>query len=52
MIEKGVPTVAECGGFMYLTKSIETTEGMSYPMVGVIDGKVAMQSTLTDPWIS
>ena len=46
MIEKGVPTVAECGGFMYLTKSIETTEGMSYPMVGVIDGKVAMQSTL------
>ena len=25
-IEKGLPTLAECGGFMYLTESIETTD--------------------------
>lgn len=45
-IEKGVPTVAECGGFMYLTKSIETNDGRKYPMVGIIDGEVKMQSEL------
>ncbi|MFC0471935.1 cobyrinate a,c-diamide synthase [Halalkalibacter kiskunsagensis] len=45
-IENGLPTLAECGGFMYLTDSIETTEKMKYPMVGIIPGKVQMQSKL------
>lgn len=33
-LERGVPCIAECGGFMYLTESIA-----SYPMVGFIPGK-------------
>ena len=33
-LESGVPCIAECGGFMYLTESIA-----SYPMVGFIPGK-------------
>ncbi|MCK9907283.1 hypothetical protein MXD63_45710, partial [Frankia sp. Cpl3] len=37
-IGKGIPTLAECGGFMYLTEQIETTDGKSYPMVGLIPG--------------
>jgi len=45
-IEKGLPTLAECGGFMYLTESIETTEKQKYDMVGVIPGTVQMQSKL------
>ena len=30
----GMPVFAECGGFMYLTRSIEV-EGRNYPMVGL-----------------
>ncbi len=46
VIEKGVPTLAECGGFMYLTEFIETTEGKKYPMVGIIPGTVKMHRHL------
>jgi cobyrinic acid a,c-diamide synthase len=45
-IENGLPTLAECGGFMYLTESIETTEMQKYEMAGVIPGRVQMQSRL------
>lgn len=45
-IEKGLPTLAECGGFMYLTESIETTDKTKYEMAGVIPGSVQMQSQL------
>ena len=45
-IEKGVPTFAECGGFMYLTEGIETTEQQIFEMVGVIPGFVEMQKRL------
>lgn len=38
-INSGMPTIAECGGFMYLNKSIEDSNGNEYDMVGVIDGK-------------
>lgn len=34
---KGMPSLAECGGFMYLHDSIENDEG-SYPMVSMISG--------------
>ena len=37
-IEKGLPTLAECGGFMFLTESIETNSGDVFPMVGLIPG--------------
>lgn len=46
VIENGLPTLAECGGFMYLTESIETTDEKSYEMVGIIPGKVKMLTRL------
>lgn len=45
-IHAGIPTLAECGGYMYLTEAIVTTDGTSYPMVGLIPGKVTMQRKL------
>ncbi|WJQ82873.1 cobyrinate a,c-diamide synthase [Brevibacillus brevis] len=45
-ITKGLPTLAECGGYMFLTEAIVTTDGDSYPMVGLIPGKVTMQKKL------
>jgi cobyrinic acid a,c-diamide synthase len=45
-IENGLPTLAECGGFMFLTEGIQTTDGAYYEMVGVIPGRVVMHSRL------
>ncbi|HEY4624287.1 MAG TPA: cobyrinic acid a,c-diamide synthase, partial [Solibacillus sp.] len=45
-IERGLPTLAECGGYMYLTESISNRAGESFPMVGIIPGRVKMQSKL------
>jgi cobyrinic acid a,c-diamide synthase len=47
LIESGIPTLAECGGFMYLSESIETTDKKKYQMVGVIPGSVQMQTNLS-----
>lgn len=35
----GLPSLAECGGFMYLHKEIEDINGNVFKGVGVIDGK-------------
>lgn len=35
---KGMPVVAECGGFMYLHSRLCDREGRSYPMAGVLPG--------------
>ena len=40
-IESGLPTYAECGGLMYLARTIEW-QGKRRPMVGVIEGDIAM----------
>lgn len=45
-ILSGMPTLAECGGFMYLTEELETTDGRVFPMVGIIPGRVKMQKKL------
>ncbi|SFR72591.1 cobyrinate a,c-diamide synthase [Anaeromicropila populeti] len=37
---QGIPCMAECGGFMYLHKTMEDMKHCSYPMVGVIEGTV------------
>jgi len=39
--QKGMPVFAECGGFMYLTRSIEV-EGKDYPMVGLYPFRTRM----------
>ena len=38
-IEGGLPTIAECGGSMYLHDTFENMNGDEYPGVGVIRGK-------------
>ncbi|MCR5687582.1 MAG: cobyrinate a,c-diamide synthase [Lachnospiraceae bacterium] len=38
-IDSGIPTLAECGGYMYLHKTIKDPEGNSFPMAGVVDGE-------------
>ena len=40
-IENGMPTYAECGGLMYLSRGIEY-QGRTYQMVGAIPGDVKM----------
>ena len=42
-IENGMPTYAECGGLMYLSRSI-TYQGKTYEMVGAIPGDVKMHA--------
>ena len=38
-IESGLPTAAECGGFLYLGQSLTDAEGQSWPLVGVLPGE-------------
>jgi cobyrinic acid a,c-diamide synthase len=44
---QGLPGYAECGGLMYLTASLTDTEGIVYPMVGVLPGRSVMTRRLT-----
>ena len=37
-MERGIPCVAECGGFMYLHQTMEDTEHHVYEMAGVVPG--------------
>lgn len=37
-VTAGLPTIAECGGFLYLSAQLEDTDGVSRPMVGVLPG--------------
>lgn len=60
-IEDGLPTYAECGGLMYLARSLHT-QGQTHEMVGVIPGDVVvhgrpvgrgyvrLRETLAHPW--
>ena len=45
-IEGGLPSLAECGGFMYLNKSINDEAGVAYEMVGVVDGDCVKKERL------
>lgn len=38
-LEAGVYVLAECGGFLYLTETLEDMEGHAYPMAGWIPAK-------------
>ena len=37
-VARGLPTVAECGGFLYLQQSLEDSAGSLYPMCGALPG--------------
>lgn len=38
LILAGLPTVAECGGFLYLQKTLEDEQGHAWPMTGALEG--------------
>ncbi|MBQ0041913.1 MAG: cobyrinate a,c-diamide synthase [Lachnospiraceae bacterium] len=44
-ISRGVPSLAECGGFMYLHDAI-CVDGTEYPMVGVVEGTCSKKERL------
>ncbi len=43
-VRRGIPIYAECGGLMYLGRSLSDLEGVQYPMVGIIPAVSAMSS--------
>jgi cobyrinic acid a,c-diamide synthase len=46
MVEKGLPTYAECGALMYLAERITDHAGLEYTMAGVLPGKSEMTTSL------
>ncbi|MCD7835699.1 MAG: cobyrinate a,c-diamide synthase [Lachnospiraceae bacterium] len=38
-VMKGMPCLAECGGFLYLQKELENDRGLSADMAGVLNGR-------------
>jgi cobyrinic acid a,c-diamide synthase len=38
-VDGGIPTIAECGGFMYLHREVECVDGVLYPLAAVIDAR-------------
>ena len=38
-VRSGMPTIAECGGFMYLHEQMEDDQGVPHSMVGAIPGR-------------
>lgn len=45
-LRKEMPCIAECGGFMYLGKSIADADGNAYEMVGYLNGESTKQEKL------
>ena len=37
-VKAGLPTIAECGGFLYLSRELEDAEGVVWPMAGLLPG--------------
>ena len=37
-VGSGMPTVAECGGFLYLQREIADSEGRRWPVAGALEG--------------
>lgn len=46
LLGKGIPCIAECGGFMYLQEELVDLEGQAYKMVGYLKGKSTMTRKL------
>ncbi|MDY5846988.1 MAG: cobyrinate a,c-diamide synthase [Bariatricus sp.] len=45
-LDRGMPCIAECGGFMYLLKNVQGMDGKYYPMAGVFPGNATKQNRL------
>ena len=43
---RGMPVIAECGGFLYLHRELEGTDGRFYPMAGVLDRRCVRTGSL------
>lgn len=46
-ISERIPVIAECGGFIYLCKTIVNNQGETFPMVGAIDADSEMTTRLS-----
>lgn len=46
-VSSGLPTLAECGGFLYLLEEMIDLDGRSYPMAGALPGKAYYTGHLT-----
>ena len=46
-IESGMPSLAECGGFMYLLEELEDKDGRVFSMAGAIKGRTAWTGRLS-----
>lgn len=46
-VKNGLPTVAECGGFLYLGASLRDPDAAVWPMAGVLPGEAADVGALT-----
>ena len=44
--ELGMPVFAECGGFMYLTRSITDLRGETFEMAGLVPARCRMNDRL------
>ena len=38
-VQRGLPCLAECGGFLYLHRELEDMDGRFWPMAGVLDAR-------------
>ena len=45
--EEGIPIIAECGGFMYLSNSLTDAEGNEYKLCGCLPGRAYNEGKLT-----
>lgn len=45
-ISAGLPVYAECGGYIYLSKSIKQLDGRVMPMMGILPGEAEMTKKL------
>jgi cobyrinic acid a,c-diamide synthase len=43
----GLPCIAECGGFLYLHKTLEGADGKVYPMAGVLEANAYRRDKLS-----
>ena len=45
-IAAGLPVYAECGGLLYLCRSLEDLDGRTWPLVGAVPGRATMHERL------